>query len=87
LRLEYNPPSRAPDDGLAAGFEAGGRRRNVLSRRAIPWLREVFVFREQGMNPIIGTIALVVFYVVVCVAFVRITQSGFSEMEPRAMAP
>lgn len=37
----------------------------------------------QGINPILGIIALVAFYVVICVAFARITQRGFSGIEPQ----
>jgi len=38
----------------------------------------------QGINPILGIIALAAFYVVICVAFARITQRGFSGIEPHA---
>lgn len=38
----------------------------------------------HGINPILGIIALVAFYVIICVAFARITQRGFSGIERQA---
>lgn len=43
-------------------------------------------YRQHNMNPIVGAVLLVVYYTVICLAFARITQRGFSRMETSTTA-
>jgi hypothetical protein len=41
----------------------------------------VFADPEKAVNPIVGTLGLIAFYIVITLAFARITQQGFAAME------